>query len=101
MDTDLPPYWAIEKARQKQESEVLMKDPPCGPLLRAFARYIAEHEEAPVDPLVLEARTLVECTIHWSPQTDRNLQAGKNDASNEMKVALAALRRGIEIGKSS
>ncbi|MDE2107438.1 MAG: hypothetical protein KGL39_60135 [Patescibacteria group bacterium] len=67
----------------------------------AFARYIAEHEEPPVDPLLIEARKIVEFTVHWSPQTDRDLQSGKNDQTSEVKIALAALKRGIEIGKSN
>lgn len=52
----------------------------------------------PVDAMLLEARRLVECTVQWSPQTDRDLQSGKNDRTPEVKIAIAALRRGREIG---
>lgn len=47
-----------------------------------------------VDGDLVEARNLVECTVHWSPQTDRDIQSGKNDETPEMKIALAAIRRG-------
>jgi hypothetical protein len=54
-----------------------------------------------IDPLLVEARRLVECAVHWSPQTDRDLQAGKNDNTPEVKIALAALRRGMELATLS
>lgn len=46
-----------------------------------------------VDPLIIEARDIVECTVHWSPQTDRDIQSGKNDNTPEMKIAVAALKK--------
>lgn len=52
-----------------------------------------------LDPLLIEARSLVETTVHWSPATDRDLQSGKNDTTPEVKIALAALRRGMELAK--
>ena len=53
----------------------------------AFARYIAEHEEPPVDPLLIEAEQIVD----------------KYDYTfNGLRNAVAeALRRGIELGKQS
>lgn len=39
------------------------------------------------------ARKIVECAVHWSPQTDRDLQSGKNDKTPEMKIALDAIRK--------
>jgi len=53
----------------------------------------------PVDPLLIEARKLVECTVHWSAATDRMLQSGQNDSTPEVKIALAALKRGMELAK--
>lgn len=104
MIEQLPPYWAYVRSCElsgRSGIEERLYDTDCAftEQTLAFARYIAEHEEAPVDPIVLEARNLVECTVHWSPQTDRDLQSGKNDDSTEMKIAIAAIRRGIEIGK--
>lgn len=67
--------------------------------LRELLLASTEHEEPPVDPLLIEARKLVECSVHWSPQTDRDLQSGKNDNTPEVKVALAALKRGMELAR--
>lgn len=61
------------------------------------ARAIVADLPKPVDPDLIEARNLVECTVHWSPQTDRDLQSGKNDNTPEMKIALAAIKRGREL----
>lgn len=66
------------------------------PALNEARAIVAELPE-PVDPDVLEARRLVECTVHWSPQTDRDLASGKNDDTPEMRIALAAIKRGREL----
>ena len=50
------------------------------------------HEHA----LVL-AREIVETTVHWSPQTDRDLQSGKNDNTAEVRIALTAILRTSEL----
>lgn len=82
--TDEIPDWAIDRA-------VVLAGGVAGmstDALHAFAHYIAEHEEPPVDPLSEEAIKLV-----------RNFEAGLFDSN--VPLALAALRRGMEIGKSS
>lgn len=52
-----------------------------------------------VDDIVLAARTLVETTVRWSPQTDMALQSGKNDDTPEMKIAIAAIKLGQKMAK--
>lgn len=54
----------------------------------AFARYIAEHEEEPADPLLVEAREIADAyrlNLSAMPTVGKALQA--------------ALRRGIELSK--
>lgn len=63
----------------------------------AFARYIAEHEEPPVDLLLIEAREIAS-TIR--PAFADDFRSGAVDAtSTEVPVALAALRRGMELAR--
>ena len=56
----------------------------------AFATYIAEHEEPPVDLLLIEATDLALGHEIWD--TNADLEAAKS-------LAFVALRRGIELGK--
>lgn len=56
--------------------------------MRAFARYIAEHEEPPVDPLVAEAQTVADhylLNLSAMPTVEKALQA--------------ALKRGMELAR--
>ena len=54
----------------------------------------------PVDPLLIEARKLVAAREGNANYTDRVLD-GDEDGSPAIKNCLIALRRGIELGKSS
>ncbi len=47
------PQWALEKARKLSEAETrsTWRDASCYASGPAFARYIAAHEQPPVDPL--------------------------------------------------
>lgn len=67
MSADIP-QWAKERATKMCNAEV-RSDGYSGtrrvddywrrfPSFRAFARYIAAHEEPPVDPLLIEAREM-------------------------------------------
>lgn len=62
----------------------------------AFARYIAAHEEPPVDPLHQIAREIV--AAHY-PEHGPEVLEGGYDSSRRITVAEAALRRGIELAK--
>lgn len=99
------PQWAIERAKALQAAS---KRPGLTPVMHTFARYIAEHEEPPVDPLLIEAREIVAAWLEahpdkqargkWTPEMTRS---GKLDDDASVVQALTALKRGIEIGKES
>lgn len=59
----------------------------------AFARYIMEHEEPPEDPLLIEARDFAH---------GRGWQTVDHNGGDApmVRFALAALKRGIELGKA-
>jgi len=65
------------------------------PTLHVLARYIAEHEEPPVDPLLVEARELCAQFSHYK----KGYISGACDAHIEVRIALAAIKRGIEMGE--
>lgn len=111
----LPPDWAIERAHTRimaydhdsdrgvcslSEAKERVRHLPG---VRAFAEYIAEHEEAPTDPLLIEAREIV--AKGWGEGAGAVLadecRQGHQDNDSEVRMALAGLRRGIEIGKAS
>lgn len=106
MSDQLPPEWAIERAK-----EVLSKGDPrsirtlASWIYLAFARYIAEHEEPPVDPCVAAGRKLVAETQHNWPESQWHIDeaketlAGNRDYTLVVKAAIEGVRRGIEIGK--
>ncbi len=117
MSDQLPPEWAIERAH----AAIMVYDHDsdrgvCSlseakervrhlPGIRALAEYIAEHEEAPVDPLLIEGRRLL--SDYWRAKgnpiekdiADDHL-LGVYDDGGDMLLVLAALRRGIELGKA-
>jgi len=90
----MPPVWAMKKAND------IFKDSG-GTFTEDFARYIAAHEEAPVDPLLIEAREI--CAV----DAERNrlgiaeqYRAGRMDNVPLLQLTIQGLRRGIEIGKA-
>lgn len=72
----------------------------------AFARYIAAHEEPPVDPAVVAGRKLVAETQHNWPESPWHMHeaaetlAGNRDFTLVVKAAIEGVRRGIDLGKS-
>lgn len=101
---DNPPDWAIERACAllNAVSKGQYDDTwyPCDVTdtstgVAQFARYIAAHEEPPVDPLLIEARKI--CALTRQTYDKGFLSGEYDDSSTEIPVALAALRRGIEI----
>lgn len=101
MSEVLPPEWAIERAvkllnsgrtdGEKSWVNSEVTDTATGVL--QFASYIAEHEEAPVDPLLIEARAVCDAV------DGGGYEDGTYDDGKLIAVALASLRRGIEIGE--
>jgi hypothetical protein len=84
--TEDVPQWALDRVAAL--CLVTRDQIAAFPWLRIFARYIAEHEEPPVDPLETLAKELADVWRKGPP------------AKGEV-LALAALRRGIELGKES
>ena len=91
MTTEIP-TWAAQRACDLAQQEGNLN------YLAAFARYIAEHEQEPVDPLHKEAIELV--IAEEVDRTGNQIEAIRSGMAGQTKVALAlaALRRGIEIG---
>ena len=108
--SDLPPDWAIEKALAIMHCgyvEAALKGCKARPDQWLgqinVARYIAEHEEAPVDPLLIEARKLAGAFARsvGHPNADA-IERGDFDTVAQCGVSLAldALRRGMEIERN-
>lgn len=96
------PEWAVKRANDLTSEA--MKDgswlPIGGHASAAFARYIAEHEEPPVDPLLIEARELAAQERERSfrgERTPEEYRSGAADGTPVMRLALAALKRGMEL----
>ena len=91
------PEWAAKKA-----AELVNRDPEGTDIwsgkdvlsfasIRSFARYIAEHETAPVDPDVLAVREILFSWHSPSPGATEILN-GKRDNDQSFQAALAAYR---------
>ena len=101
MGEQLPPDWAIERVQEITGYYWPTSTVAGHAISTAFARYIAKHEEPPVDPLLIEAREV------WAREREESgnsrvaalYRAGRYDSDPAIKTALAALKRGIEIGK--
>jgi hypothetical protein len=57
-------------------------------------------EEPPVDPLLVEARKVCADYFSYAASYARDIEAGLTDGGDPVPIALAALRRGIELAKS-
>jgi hypothetical protein len=92
------PEWAVKRANDLTSEA--MKDgswlPFGGHASAAFARYIAEHEEPPVDPLLIEAR---EIGATHCPESADAFRVGLRDGHSSVKAILAALKRGMELAQ--
>lgn len=105
-NTSQIPDWAIERARELGGKMVLSHSFWSADHIRAqvgeawaditlaFAAYIAAHEEAPVDPLLIEAREIARRHAANSSALITSFNQGYG-----ADVALEALRRGIELGE--
>lgn len=90
------PEWAYaEVNRLSQEQGGRMSD--------AFARYIAQHEQPPVDPDLIEARRLAanDATIQGKRIVAGNIEDGHLDDDFGVPLALAAIKRGRELAQVS
>lgn len=113
MAEQLPPYWAyLRTCDERGSNDRLTKAVYEGsthslhPAVKAFARYIAAHEDEPVDPCVEAGRKLVAETQHNFPDSPWHITeaaetiAGNRDCSLVVMAAIEGVRRGIEIGKA-
>ena len=99
------PEWASERAQALAKDETLHEG--YTRTHRAFARYIAEHEEPPVDPLLLEAREL--CARQAEGDLGGNYglydaqghREGKWDDTFQIDLVKAALKRGMELARKA
>lgn len=75
----------------------------------AFARYIAEHEEAPVDPVIAAAREMFiedrpsiafEGMHYKHGAGDRLIRAGNFDNHFQVLRYIQVLRRGMELART-
>lgn len=110
--TDEIPQWALERAarifsaaigQSCAASDAYTPDElACTYIGRTFARYIAQHEEPPVDPLLIEAREIVarhEDSLGFDEDA-KSTRAGDIDSLESVQFTLTGLRRGIELGKA-
>lgn len=104
-DDTRPPQWAIDKAdRLLGETDPRAfgdgyRHPLAAWVATTFARYIAEHEQPPVDPLLVEAREIVASDAErrgYSAMSAKAIREGTY-CEDEVSMALTGLRRGIEI----
>lgn len=70
--------------------------------MRALMLHIAEHEEPPVDPLLVEAREISAEHSRVCGQFEQaaEYRAGKWDDGATMRKVLIALRRGMELAST-
>jgi hypothetical protein len=106
--SDEIPQWAKERACELANSMKplsvlwIVEDIPAASTLTALARYIAAHEEPPVDPLLIEARKLA-ADIAMERGANRDVVDHYETAKAtdpEISRVIRVLRRGIELGKS-
>jgi hypothetical protein len=121
MSETLPPDWAIERAQRLfmaneraweggvQHPTIIINggNSPGYAKCLEFARYIAEHEPPPVDPLLIEARKVAASFAKpnayisfsaGSASAERTL-AGTDDDSIFVQAVLEALKRGMELAR--
>lgn len=90
-----PPQWAYDRVSELHNAFSDGTFSAYGDLKGAFAAYVAEHEEPPVDPLLIEAQKFAES---WAPEMVTPLPQARLDRLQDM--ALAVLRRGIELARN-
>jgi hypothetical protein len=88
------PDWAVERVRQIDDGNHIH-------LRNAFARYIAAHEEAPVDPDLLLAREIcaLNCQVRYPAQA-HEYRRGRADESDYVAVAIDGIRHGRELAEA-
>lgn len=102
--TDVPD-WAMRRAFEAsglQNSRCIVarnRDMAWCKAIEAFARYIAKHEQPPIDPLLIEARKLVAARPNCREYAE-GVMCGEEDEHPSVQNALIALRRGLELART-
>ena len=99
MSNDIP-QWAKERAcelanEEEKQPEYWMADEVKNvAVLVAFARYIAKHEEPPVDPDLIKAREICArvCLGQGRLRSAQNYRDGTYDSDPEVQFVLTALK---------
>ncbi len=105
-DVQIPPEWAAREfcRRLGEDYTSFAAGKISSGIARAIrlgAGLIAEHEEQPVDPLLVEARDFLMAYKGPSLHHDLNdYRDGDRDDSNEMRLVVTALRRGMELARA-
>ena len=88
--SDEIPQWARDRACELANKE------PWRPAIAAFARYIAQHEQPPVDPDLETAREICARVAEEVSPSERGVHAGYRggdyDDDPEVQFALSALK---------
>lgn len=103
---DLPPVWAVEKALKLMAYggiplPKIQAEPNEHYEVVAFARYITEHEEAPVDPDVLAVREIIAAWVNQDSSYQIEAMNGKLDCREDFARCLSAYRKHRNPGASS
>ena len=105
---DTTPKWAFDRAERMASDVCLAEDAHIldrGHWFKAFAAYIAEYEQPPVDPLMVAAREIVATTQHnwpdspWHLNQVARLRVGAEDKSLVVMAAYEGIKRGMELAK--
>ena len=89
------PQWAMDRACALGREDWGVPFQPEAAAVQTLARYIAEHEEPPVDPLLIEAREIL-ARHSCFPDVWRS---GDGDAGWSLNPVLDALKRGMELAQ--
>jgi len=118
IDNKEPPDWAMARAAElagvgKIDMTANAFAQACSQMQVGFARYIAAHEEAPVDPALIAARELfsqhhsagrVDLTFYGglakSGAANAEILSGDFDRHGILLQFLAGIHRGIELAKT-
>lgn len=101
---ETPAEWALSRAIDLIQDQHGCGVPGVSSCATAFARYIAQHETPPVDPvdpLIREAREIWAKwydDLHFCTSYSISIRNGEEDESDFMKLAVSLLKRGIELG---
>lgn len=100
------PEWAFRAfcKRADLDHNAVMTSADLGVLrsaVRAGAALIAEHEEEPTDPLLVEARALWSESYTKDEDYQRFCRDGHYDNIEGVQATYKAIKRGFELGKAS